>query len=144
MAKITFFLSIPRIKMWKNEQNHNFLCDFSISRAWNWSFLLNHRDSLNHRDRFLIFDAIYSKISRFQYIRLKTRFCYANDICIKAGLFRDKAWLLNNNAGVMENTLGVLKITFGVLGNAFTRVDRSLNACSKKSYCSAKKALTST
>ena len=63
-------------------------------------------------------------------------------IFIKAGLFRDKAWLLDNNAGVMENTLGVLKITFGVLGNAFTRVDDSLNACSKKSYCSAKKALT--
>ena len=52
------------------------------------------------------------------------------------------AGLLENNAGVMENTLGLLKITFGVLGNAFTRVDRSLNACSKKSYCSAKKVLT--
>ena len=41
----------------------------------------------------------------------------------------------------MGNTLGELKITFGVLGNAFTRVDRSLNVRSKKSYCSAKKAL---
>ena len=71
----------------------------------------------------MILGAIYSIISRFQYISLKTRFCYANDICIKAGLFRDKAWLLNNNAGVMENTLGVMKITHRVLGNAFTRVD---------------------
>ena len=78
----------------------------------------------------------------FNLIRLKTRFCYANDICINAGLFQDKAELLDHNAGVMENTLGVLKITFGVLGNAFTRVDDSLNACSKKSYCSAKEVLT--
>ena len=61
---------------------------------------------------------------------------------IYAGLFRDKAGLLDNNAGVMENTLGVLKITFGVLGNAFTRVDNSLNVRSKKSYCSAKEVLT--
>ena len=59
----------------------------------------------------------------FNLIRLKTRFCYANDICIKAGLFRDKAGLLENNAGVMENTLGVLKITLGLLEKAFTRVD---------------------
>ena len=55
----------------------------------------------------------------FNLIRLKTRFCYANDICIKAGLFRDKAGLLENNAGVMENTLGVLKINLGVLKNTF-------------------------
>ena len=67
----------------------------------------------------------------FNLIRLKTRFCYANDICIKAGLFHDKAGLLDNNAGVMENTLGVLKIihgvleiTLGVLENAFTCVDK--------------------
>ena len=71
----------------------------------------------------MILGAIYSIISRFQYISLKTRFCYANDICIKAGLFREKAGLLDNNAGVMENTLGVMKITHRVLGNAFTRVD---------------------
>ena len=77
------------------------------------------------RDR-LILGAIYSIISRFQYISLKTRFCYANDICIKAGLFREKAGLLDNNAGVMENTLGVLEI-------AFTHVDKSFNVCSKKS-----------
>ena len=49
----------------------------------------------------------------------------------------------------MENTLGVLKIihvvleiTLGVLENAFTRVDNCFNACSKKSYCSAKEVLT--
>ena len=90
----------------------------------------------------LILGAICSIMSRFQYIRLKTRFCYANDICIKAGLFRDKAGLLDNNAGVMENTLGLLKITFGVLGNAYTCVDNCVNVCSKKSYCSAKEVLT--
>ena len=97
----------------------------------------------------MILGAIYSIISRFQYISLKTRFCYANDICIKAGLFRDKARLLDNNAGVMENTLGVLKIihgvleiTFGVLENAFTCVDNSMNVRSKKSFCSAKEVLT--
>ena len=81
----------------------------------------------------MILGAIYSIISRFQYISLKTRFCYANDICIKAGLFREKAGLLDNNAGVMENTLGVLKINLGVLEIAFTHVDKSFNVCSKKS-----------
>ena len=52
------------------------------------------------------------------------------------------AGLLENNAGVMKITLGVLKITLGVLGNAFMRVDNSMNVRSKKSYCSAIKALT--
>ena len=49
---------------------------------------------------------------------------------------------MENNAGVMKITLGVLKITLGVLGNAFMRVDNSMNVRSKKSYCSAIKALT--
>ena len=80
----------------------------------------------------MILGAIYSIIS-FSIYKVEDEICYANDICIKAGLFRDKARLLDNNAVVMENTLGVLKITLGLLEKAFTRVDKSLNVRSKKS-----------